>query len=291
MKQNKLIDNKKYCEHCGHISLQEVWECPICNYDLKEMEVKEPMSMTKKWFMFSIGLLVILAIGIFAMWNVSAIDSIPAVKQGQCVDLPQAEFGSLYQNISGIQLPNKTIVAINENMTKANNLYSYNFCQTDLTGKYVVNGFSDLSTWAYDFEVTPTGLENTTPQMITYLMLLALILLFSGICTYGFFKIPNKNIKTEDGQLMKINWQKYLKWTCAVFVYISVMWVFYIAWNLSFAFSNFSTMTDIFKMLFRIFMIASLPLLVSSVILGFVYWIKDKKLNEMLERGLTVYDK
>lgn len=105
-----------------------------------------------------------------------ALTSIPPVKQGQCVSLPQSEFGSAYENISGIQLPDKTVVSKNVKMTYSNGLYNYSFCDTTQLGTYVVNGFSDLSTWAYDFDVSASGqgaLGNNSIALVIILIVFA----------------------------------------------------------------------------------------------------------------------
>lgn len=37
----KRIEKTKdgmYCEHCGHITKQPIWICPLCNYDLVEFK-------------------------------------------------------------------------------------------------------------------------------------------------------------------------------------------------------------------------------------------------------------
>lgn len=98
-------------------------------------------------------LYILIILTVLCTIQVNAETSIQAVKQGRCVQLPQAEFNSTYQVITYIQLPDNRLVNISTNMTKNGDFYNYTFCNTKQFGKYIVNGKSDLSTWAYSFNV------------------------------------------------------------------------------------------------------------------------------------------
>ena len=123
------------------------------------------------------------AFAVMMVMGFASATTLPPVKQGDCIALPQSEYGSAYQNISGIQLPNKTVVNKNVVMTKANNLYNYTFCNTNLLGVYIVNGFSDLSTWAYDFEVNASGagaMGNSSIALVIILIVFAGLFMLIG---------------------------------------------------------------------------------------------------------------
>lgn len=112
---------------------------------------------------------------------------LPSVIQGNCAELPQQEFNTTYQTLTYVQgpAPAKTLYTINTNMTdKGGDYYIYNFCNTSSVGTYVVNGYSDLSTWTYTFDVIPMGSTNNSAftvfiilSIVAFLVLIVSILM------------------------------------------------------------------------------------------------------------------
>jgi len=102
------------------------------------------------------------------------------VKINDCVNLPQSDKDSTFQTLVNVKLPNETLHRIFTNMTKDGPFYSFEFCNTDNLGNYIVGGFSDNETWVYDFDVTMTGIKNAYIIPI-FLIGCGLFLLFLGI--------------------------------------------------------------------------------------------------------------
>jgi uncharacterized membrane protein YobD (UPF0266 family) len=173
-------------------------------------------------------------------------------------------------------------------MTKYGYYYTYNFCNTSLLGEYVVNGCSDLSCWAYDFEVNPTGAQTSTFQGLLYALFLFILMGLFGLFLYGSFAIPSENVESPEGTLLKINWKKYARWMCFVFTWLIGLWISFVCWNLSYAFAFFSTMEDIFEVIFTTYSAVSLVVIPVFVIYMVVQAVQDWKINEMIERNLTV---
>lgn len=213
--------------------------------------------------------------------------TIAPVKQGQCALLPQLELNSSYQNLTAIQLPNKTINLIGLNMTKYGYYYTYNFCGTNDLGSYVVNGCSDLSCWSFDFEVNSTGQETTIFQGLIYILALAILTGIFFLGGWGSFAIPSQDITTNEGEIMKINWLKYAKWGCMTLTWLCGVWILYICWNLSYAFAFFSTLENVFKVLFFVAMTLSIVTLPVAWVFGVIHYFHDRKWDEMIQRGLT----
>lgn len=141
----------------------------------------------------TIFFLIIILIGL----SNASIDKLPqAIKQNECVNLPQNEINSTYQNITYVQLPNNETINIGSLMTKYGTSYKYYFCNTSVVGTYLVNGHSDLSSWSYWFDVTPTGI-NQTGERVT-ITTVAILSMF-GVCVLMFvafiyFKHPTARI-------------------------------------------------------------------------------------------------
>lgn len=218
----------------------------------------------------------------------ATIQTLPPVKQRQCVNLPQLELNSTFQNITALQKPDKTLELRGVLMTKSGSFYNYSFCNTSILGTYVVNGCSDITCWAYDFEVNSTGAFTTTFQGIIYVVVLALLVGLFIMFGAGAIKIPSENYKTQEGEVIKIQWKKYLKWFCWTMCYIIVVGVVYVCWNLSYAFLFLTPLTNIFRLMFRILLGLALPVFAFGIVYGLIMFFRDKKMENMLERGLTI---
>ncbi len=221
---------------------------------------------------------------------VSAVESLPAVKYNECVALTQVEFNSNYQNISSIYIQgkNKTMFNPQISMTKSGYAYNYTYCNTTALGTYIVEGCSNLDCWSYDFEVTVNGQEVSIFQGIVYGLVLFLLLIIFGLCMYGAFHIPSENVRGGEGEIIKVEYKKYAKWFCILMCYIVSMWIIFIAWNLSYAFLYFDAITSMFRVLYKFYHAIMWPVIVCSVIFGVTRYITDLKLEEKLNRGLTV---
>ena len=108
-----------------------------------------------------------LIIGIFLLSFMGAsIPHLGGVQQGECIILKQTCATCTYNNISRIIVnPSSSIVLEDVAMTRDGTFYNYSFCNTTLLGEYQVDGFGDyiggvLTTWNYEFDVTPSGFKG-----------------------------------------------------------------------------------------------------------------------------------
>jgi len=123
---------------------------------------------------------------VFLIGIVSAtIESLPAQKQWDEVNLIQSCANSTYANITKVLYPNSTFALRGEyEMTALGDDYNYSFTDTGVLGTYLVYGHCDEdgtdTYWAYDFEVTTSGIANT-------LWLYIIIFVFgTGLIVFGF---------------------------------------------------------------------------------------------------------
>ena len=92
----------------------------------------------------------------------AGLESIGTFKQGETIELRQTCSGSTYSNITAVTLPiNGTKVLGEVEMTKSGSQYNYTFSQTEVIGRYYVDGVCDEegtgTTWTYYFTITPSG--------------------------------------------------------------------------------------------------------------------------------------
>ena len=123
------------------------------------------MMMKTYSLIFGMLLLILSVTTVLADTQIGVIQSLPPVKQGDCVMLPQTCATCTYNNISSVTYPNSTLALGQVAMAQSGNSYSYSFCNTTELGRYIVNGYGNpggnVETWAYDFNVTTTGNNNS----------------------------------------------------------------------------------------------------------------------------------
>jgi len=129
--------------------------------------------------------LMLILLGVFLISFVSAEGDIGIVKQHGCIDIYNYCPTCSYINITAIQYPNGSINTMNLAMTKTDNNYVYEFCDTSLIGgySYTTCGDKDGTETCEDitFEVTPSGFTGT---LGFYILILALSF---GIIGLGFY--------------------------------------------------------------------------------------------------------
>ena len=117
------------------------------------------------------------------------IQTLGTFKKGDCVELLQTCSNCTYVNISSVMFPNSSQAMGLVTMTKSGTSYNYTFCNANVSGNYIVNGYGDVDAvvtiFAYDFEVNPQGIESTEQRsralsISVYFMFGIAILLFMG---------------------------------------------------------------------------------------------------------------
>lgn len=102
-------------------------------------------------------------VGMFLISLVGATQqTLGTFKQGSCMQLVQTCGNCTYNNVSFVYQTNNAILYnISEEMAKVGTFYNHTFCNTSLVGEYVVNGVGNpngkITSWVYDFKVTPSG--------------------------------------------------------------------------------------------------------------------------------------
>jgi len=217
--------------------------------------------------------------------NVSAIvETLGTFKQNEDVELLQSGTGLNYCNITSVKYPDSSEALGHVQMTKDGTEYNYTFTQTSNIGTYLVNGFcsngSDSIVWAYDFEVTPTGVLQTTSQGIGSAIYLILMLFLTGLFLYGGFKFSES---------------EYL-WVLGIFsIFLCFIFVVYDVWLAYEYQKNWTGMalSGMPETLFYMFLILLVSGFLVSLALLFTKWkklykyikkeIKDKKEEQEMD--------
>jgi hypothetical protein len=132
------------------------------------------------------------------------------IKPNSCIDLYQLCSNCTYINLTAIKYPNSTIQIVNYIMTKNNNNYIYNFCNTSLLGDYFYvtcgdkNGLTNCED--INFQVTQSGQENiNTGQGLILLGSLIIIVLMSLLFFGLYLKSESLWSKATFGSLSIVN--------------------------------------------------------------------------------------
>lgn len=136
---------------------------------------------------YSLSLVLMLAVCLQAA---SAITDLGGVKATTCIQLPQTCATCTYNNLSSVQLPDKTYALQGEYaMQKTGTSYNYTFCNTVQLGTYLVDGHGDIggvdTGWGgYIFEVTSSGFTIGVGQSLIYILFL---LICTPLCPFILF--------------------------------------------------------------------------------------------------------
>lgn len=143
------------------------------------------------------------------------------------------------------------------------------------------------STQAFDLEITLTGDKPDTAESVGFLLVGAGSLFFFIITLIGAIRIPWSNRRSNNGLIVGMNDLKYVKlflWFASYLILIFIAFAFA-------QFSRASNLTAAYSFLNAAFyfLVAFLfPIFVITFISGIINYFNDKKIKQMLGRGLRV---
>lgn len=108
-----------------------------------------------------------------------------------------------YCNISSVKYQNSSSIISNVQMTKRISDFNYTLTSTQITqlGTYIVTGFcgagSEILTWAYSFEVTPSGANKpNSGEGLSLIGILGIMALVAGFFLVIAFMANNDIVKS-----------------------------------------------------------------------------------------------
>jgi uncharacterized membrane protein YhdT len=135
------------------------------------------------------------------------------------------------------------------------------------------------------FEVNYKGQELSVAQSILNSSLFLILILFMLAVFFMIINLPEDNDRDGEGQIMSINYLKYLRTSLWIAEWMLMVAVLYISSNIAFAYLS----TNLFgKILFTLFQITFglTPLIVIVlVVYMFVRFFHDREFQNLLNRG------
>lgn len=155
--------------------------------------------------------------------------------------------------------------------------YLYNWdCQKTVTGGYL-NGF---------IEVNPTGHDLREPEAILYIGIIIALIIFLIVTVYGAIAIPYRNERNDDGKIISVNDKKYLKILSIFASYGILTWLANIMISISNHYINIDISLTFFTIIFKLLISLLYPTLIFTIIFIAIQFVKDMKLNKMIDRGI-----
>lgn len=212
------------------------------------------------------------------------------VQLNTCVDLPQRDSDSTYQNITRVIRPDG-IEIIGKLMNNSGGNFYYTYCNNNITGKYTYEGYSDnteVTDWKCNYIVNLQGKDYETVDGIIYIALFLLLIVLGVLGIYGFISLPFENNRGAEGSIINVNWKKYLKVFIFCMLYLLFIALTYFGWNISLGILQFKELGSFFFVLYRIAFMAMWPLFLGIILFSVIQYVKDRKLEEALTRNLTM---
>lgn len=235
--------------------------------------------------------LLILTVFLISFVSATSIDTcnLAPVKQGNCIQLQQSNNGT-YANLTAVIDPTNTIVLQgNYAMAKSYNVYNYTFCNTSTLGTYTYLTIdNDQGNGGCRFEVTAQGINTTNTQGMVYIALFVLLVVMICGSLYLFITIPLDNDRIEFGEVVSINYKKYIKIAMLAVAYVCFLGLMYFSWSISSGILQFTEMANFFYALFRLTFVLMFLVIPSLFVYAVVKFVEDMKIAKDILRGLTV---
>lgn len=192
-----------------------------------------------------------------------------------------------------IENPSQQIIIRNEGMTKNETVYNLTLFsnQSSILGFYkndvCCNNGTSGGCETFFHKITPTGVEDTLTQAIIYIIVL--LIAMTSFFTFTFFaiKLNGDRFKRDDeANVIDINQLRHLKPLFWYFSYFSLMWIFFIGWQLTSGFLLLDFTSQVLYFFFILMLIFAFPSLVILIYATAVNMITDKKLGNVFRRNL-----
>ena len=141
-------------------------------------------------------------------------------------------------------------------------------------------------TFAGTLYSTYHGDEINSGKGLLYLALFIVLVLFFILIMYGITKLPSSNARDEEGRILSINYLKYLRPVLMFTEWMILIAILYLSSNLAFAYLTEELFAQVLFTLFKICLAITPIIVVLWIVWIFVKIAEDKKLNEMIRRGI-----
>lgn len=186
--------------------------------------------------------------------------------------------------------PNSTTLINNQPMTSNGYYANYTLTPT-VNGAYDYYYSDGGNTSNGLFIASPTGFTLSIGTSILYAIMLIFLVFIFSLTLYSFIVMDGKNQRNTQGEVISVNWKKYLKMFTFGVCYASMTGILFVLWTLSWAFLEWQALGVFFHYWFRLWFIGGLLFLPFLFIFAIVYYIQDKKIESFINKmGIPYYN-
>ena len=169
-----------------------------------------------------------------------------------------------------VEFPNSTNFIINKSMTSGVGYFNYSFSPTISNYNYYSNcGSGSLNI---------NGQNLTSAQAILYF----LVTLFSFFIFLGLLwlmtSIKGENDTNSLGEILSINYKKYIKWGMLPLIYVSFIWFFNFIIGLSNNYLGLTLYSNTLEIIFRIMTKLIYPIIIFTILFEGYLLVKDNNI-------------
>lgn len=140
----------------------------------------------------------------------------------------------------------------------------------------------------FPITITQTGNIISTAQGIIYIIFLSVLVFLLVLCLYGAIYIPWDHNRGKEGSIVSVNDLKYLKICLFVASYLSLLFIFGIMRGLTANHLFLTGYSGIFNVIYWILFSLLWPLIVLSVIIMVVAFLKNLEIKESILRNIPL---
>ena len=187
--------------------------------------------------------------------------------------------------------PNSTVMINNDRMNHNQAFFNYTItsARNVVIGTYSANvncigtttGFS-----TFNYDITRTGRILTTAEGLLYLAVFVISIFIFLLCFWGALVIPFANPRNTEGFIISFNDLKFVKILLWAFSYLILIWVFFMAREISGSFLNLDVATTFFYLVYNFLVAALFPIFVATLLIFIILFVNSKKLKKKLIRGI-----
>lgn len=137
-------------------------------------------------------------------------------------------------------------------------------------------------------DVTHSGRLLTDADSKIYILLIILAIIALVCLIVLAFKLEWKHIRSGEGFIIKVNWQKIGKVASIYGSYLVLMWVLGLLASLARNFTPIIAFERFFEYFYLIMLYLALPLFIVTAIISGIIWFQNLKLGDKLKRGFEI---
>lgn len=139
--------------------------------------------------------------------------------------------------------------------------------------------------------INAQGKEYGAAEGLVYIGIFIILIALFAFFLYGSITIPFKNPTNSFDEVTHMDYKKQVKIFCIAMAYLVFSGIVYVAWNISAGILEFTEIANFFYVFFRITLVGLMIMPIAWFVFAIIFFFKDNKLYQMLQRGLTVKEK